>query len=62
MDSKINQSDYKCMENDIKTALDEFKDVTTKTEITYSGDSERPDKIIVAITADGKGTRSRQTG
>lgn len=56
MDSKINQSDYKRMENDIKTALDEGKEVTTKTEITYSGDSERPDKITVTVTADGKDT------
>ena len=30
MDSKINQSDYKRMENDIKSALDEGKEVTTK--------------------------------
>lgn len=56
MDSKINQSDYKRMENDIKAALDEGKDVTTKTEMTYSGDSERPDKITVTVTADGKDT------
>ena len=56
MDSKINQSDYKRMENDIKSALDEGKDVTTKTEMTYSGDSERPDKITVTVTADGKDT------
>lgn len=56
MDSKINQSDYKRMENDIKTALDEGKEVTTKTEMTYSGDSERPDKITVTVTVDGKDT------
>ena len=56
MDSKINQSDYKRMENDIKAALDEGNDVTTKTQITYSGDSERPDNITVAVTADGKDT------
>lgn len=56
MDSKINQSDYKRMENDIKTALDEGKDVTTKTEMTYNGDSERPDKITVIVTVDGKDT------
>ena len=54
MDSKINQSDYKRMENDIKTALVEGKEVTTKTEFTYSGDSERPDKITVTITEDDK--------
>ena len=54
MDSRINQSDYKRMENDIKTALVEGKEVTTKTEFTYSGDSERPDKITVTITEDDK--------
>lgn len=56
MDSKINQSDYKRMENDVKNALDEGKDVTTKAEMTYTDDSERPDKITVAVTADGKDT------
>lgn len=56
MDSRINQSDYKHMESDIKTQLGECGDVTTKTEITYSGDSERPDKITVTVTADGKDT------
>lgn len=56
MDSKINQSDYKRMENDIKATLDEGKEVTSKTEITYSGDSGRPDKIFVVVTADGKDT------
>lgn len=56
MDSKINQSDYKRMENDVKSSLDEGKDVTTATEISYAGDSERPDKITVTVTADGKET------
>lgn len=56
MDSKINQSDYKRMENDIKDALREGKEVTTKTEFSYSGDSERPDKITVTVTIDGKDT------
>ena len=41
MDSRINQSDYKRMENDIKAALDEGKDVTVTTDISYSGDSKR---------------------
>jgi hypothetical protein len=56
MDSRINQSDYKCMENNIKASLDEGKDVTTKTEMTYSDDSERPDIITVTVTVDGKDT------
>ncbi len=56
MDSRINQSDYKRMENSIKDALDEGKEVITKTEITYSGYSERPDKITATATVDGKDT------
>lgn len=56
MDSRINQSDYKKMENDIKRTLTEGKDVSTHTEITYNGDSERPDVIKVTTTADGKET------
>ena len=52
MDSKINQSDYKRMENDIKAALDEGKDVTVTTDISYSGDSKRPDTMTVTVTAD----------
>ena len=56
MDSRINQSDYKRMENTIKESLDDGNDVSTKTEITYSGDSNRPDKIEVTVTIDGKDT------
>ena len=52
MDSSINKSDYKRMENDIKTALDEGKDVTVTTDISYSGDSKRPDTITVTVIAD----------
>ena len=40
------------MENDIKTALDEGKDVTVTTDISYSGDSKRPDTITVTVIAD----------
>lgn len=44
------------MENDIKRALADKKEVTTHTEISYSGDSERPDIIKVTVAADGKET------
>lgn len=53
MDSQINQSDYKRMENDVKAALDEGKDVSVTTDIGYSGASKRPDTITVAVTSDG---------
>lgn len=56
MDARINQSDYKRMENDIKKAEAEGKDVSVKTEITYNGDSERPDKIVTTVTVDGRDT------
>ncbi len=56
MDSRINQSDYKRMENVIKRDLAEGKQVTTHTEITYSGDSERPDIIKTTKIADGRET------
>lgn len=56
MDSKINQSDYKRMENDIKKALADGKEVTTHTEISYSGDSRRPDIVKVTVPVDGKET------
>ena len=56
MDGRLNQSDFKRMENEIKKALSDGKDVTTKTEFTYSGDSKRPDKITVTVTIDGKVT------
>jgi hypothetical protein len=56
MDSKINQSDYKRMENDVKNVLASGKTVTTKTEFTYSGESERPDRITVVCSANEKNT------
>lgn len=56
MEARINQSDYKRMENDIKAALDEGKEVTVKVEMGYPGDSGRPDKITVTVTIDGKDT------
>ena len=54
MDSRINQSDYKRMENEIKEALDQGKSVHMKAELSYSDDSRRPDKIKVTLTIDGK--------
>lgn len=56
MDSRINQSDYKRMENEIKKALDEGKTVNVKTELEYSGDSKKPDKITTTVTVVGKKT------
>jgi len=54
MDARISQSDYKRMENDIKQALEEGKDVKTGTALFYNIDSKRPDIIETTIKIDGK--------
>ena len=57
MDSRINQSDYKRMENDVKDAVDAGQEVTVKTKLAYKdGKSERPDFIESTVTADGQVT------
>lgn len=50
----INQSVYKRMENEISRALDEGKDVGIKVDVGYKGDSQRPSKITVSYSIDGK--------
>lgn len=56
MDARINQSDYKRMETDVKDAKAEGKEVTMEGDLTHTGDSERPDTITVEVTIDGKKT------
>ncbi len=56
MDSRINQSDYKRMENDVKSALADGKDVAVTTRFSYTGDSKRPDIITTTVTTDHKDT------
>lgn len=54
MDERINTSDYKRMENQVKNCLNSGK-VNTETTVKYSGESQRPDRIDVTVTAnDGK--------
>lgn len=52
----INRGDYKKMENEIATALQEGKKVTVHIDIEYDGDSGRPSKIRAVYTIDGKKT------
>ena len=52
MDSRINQSDYKRMETDIRNALNEGKSVAVDVEIKYDGDSERPSKLTATVMID----------
>jgi len=56
MDSRINQSDYRGMENDLKDDLKKGKEVTTHTEPGYHEKSKRPDIITVTKTVDGQDT------
>lgn len=52
----INRGDYKKMENEIAKALLEGKKVSLHIDIEYDGDSQRPSKIRVEYTIDGKKT------
>jgi len=52
----INRGDYKKMENEIAKALQEGKEVTIHIDISYDGNSQRPSKINVEYTIDGKKT------
>ena len=52
----INQSVYKRMENEIAKALEDGKDVYIHVDVEYEGDSQRPSKITVKYTIDGKET------
>ena len=56
MNPKINQSDYKRMENDIKAALGVGKGVAMEAYIHYPDSKTRPDRITVTVTAEGKDT------
>ena len=53
---KVNTGPYKKMENEIVNAVKAGKDVKMKVNIEYEGDSERPSKITVKYTIDGKET------
>lgn len=52
----INQSVYKRMENVIGKALEDGKEVHVHVDVEYEGDSQRPSKITVTYTIDGKET------
>lgn len=52
----INQSVYKRMENEISKNLEEGKEAHVNVQIEYEGRSQRPSKITVMYTIDGKKT------
>lgn len=54
MDSKLNRSEYKAMENLWAESIQSGKNVSGSIELTYSGDSFRPDTIEVLYDI-GKG-------
>lgn len=52
----INQSVYKRMENEIGNAIEDGKEVHMHVDVEYEGDSQRPSKISVFCTIEGKET------
>ncbi len=55
-DSKINQGDFKKMEDSLAKEVKAGKDVQIKVEPIYEGDSNRPSAIGVTYTIDGEKT------
>jgi hypothetical protein len=54
MDSTLNRSEYKILENTWKKALKDGKTVSVKIEPIYKGESSRPDKFEIEYKIDGK--------
>ncbi|MDU4961561.1 MAG: hemagglutinin repeat-containing protein [Sporomusaceae bacterium] len=61
MNSTLNRSEYKSLENTWKKALEEGKIVNVKIEPIYQGNSLRPAKFKVDYTIDGKAYSERLT-
>lgn len=53
-DMHLNRSDWKMMENEWATALEEGKEVTFDTSLGYDGDDSRPTDFIVTYMLDGE--------
>lgn len=53
-DSKINQVDYRNFENELAQKVNTGNDVRVSIKPEYSGDSHRPDAIVVNYSIDGK--------
>lgn len=62
MRGPINQGPYHSMEKEIDKALSDGKDVHIHVDVKYKGDSERPSKIIVTYSIEGKETVIRRIG
>lgn len=56
MDSRINQGDFKRMENTLLKALDEGENVYMSGDLKYDSNSSKPDIIKVLATIDGART------
>ena len=56
MRGPLNQGPYHTMEKEIDKALSENKDVHIHVNVEYKDDSQRPSKITVRCTIDGKET------
>lgn len=53
-DAEINRNDFKNFENELAKEVKDGKEVTVKIEPVYSGDSRRPDAIVVTYSIDGE--------
>ncbi len=61
MDSTLNRSEYKSLENTWKSALKEGKEVIVKIKPIYEGDSVRPSQFRVDYSISGEKFRAELT-
>lgn len=61
MNSSLNRSEYKTLEQTWKEALDKGKEVTVTVKPIYEGQSTRPSEFKINYSIDGKKYRDRLT-
>ncbi len=57
MDRSINRGEYKKIENQLASALQDGKSASMKVKLEYEGESQRPSKLIVRTNIDGEKSR-----
>ena len=53
-DADINRKDYRNFENELAKEVKDGKEVCVRIEVIYSGDSRRPEALVVNYSIDGK--------
>lgn len=57
MDRSVNRGEYKKIENQLASALQDGKAASMDVKLKYDGESQRPSKIIIKTSIDGEKSR-----